>query len=308
MTLQQMEYIVALNKHRHFVNAADECGVTQPTLSAMIQKLEEELDVKLFDRNKHPVEPTAIGEKIIRQAETALNEVRRIKEVVNNEALVLSGSLKMGVIPTIAPYLVPLFIASFKKDFGQIDLTISELRTSEIIKKLENNNLDMAILSTPIGHPDMLEIPLYYEKFVAYFSPDDPYRNSTLMASNMPMEQLWVLQEGHCARKQIFNFCGAKSRGNHTYEAGSIDTLVKIVDTNGGYTVIPEMHLKFLSEEQLKNVRQITSPPAVREISIMIRRDFMKERMINAVADTIKKVIPPAMLDERLKKFSIKLK
>ena len=307
MTLQQIEYIVALNRHRHFVKAAEECGVTQPTLSAMVQKLEEELDVKIFDRSKHPIEPTAIGEKIIRQAETTLNEMRRIQEVVDNETNSLTGTLKIGIIPTIAPYLVPDFISRFRTDYGLITLTISEMRTTNILEQLKTGNLDLAIVSTPLDQPDMLEIPLYYEKFAAYFSPTQRLTEFPLNPKDMPLDDLWVLQEGHCARRQIFNFCHAKS-SNHMYEAGSIDTLVKIVDKSGGYTVIPELHLQFLTETQLKNVREITSPPAVREVSILIRKDFVKERMINAVADTVKKIIPPQMLDERLKKFSIRLK
>jgi len=307
MTLQQIEYIVALNRHRHFVKAAEECGVTQPTLSAMVQKLEDELDVKIFDRSKHPIEPTAIGEKIIRQAETTLNEMRRIQEVVDNETNSVTGTLKIGIIPTIAPYLVPDFIATFRKDYEFISLTISEMRTTNVLEQLQNGYIDLAIVSTPLDQPDMLEIPLYYEKFIAYFSPTQIHAEVPLNAKDMPLDDLWILQEGHCARRQIFNFCHAET-SNHMYEAGSIDTLIKIVDKNGGYTVIPELHRPFLTENQLKNVREITSPPAVREVSILIRKDFVKERMINAVANTIKKIIPPQMLDERLKKFSIRLK
>ena len=307
MTLQQIEYIVALNRHRHFVKAAEECGVTQPTLSAMVQKLEDELDVKIFDRSKHPIEPTAIGVKIIRQAETTLNEMRRIQEVVDNETNSLIGTLKIGIIPTIAPYLIPDFIPSFRENYAEISLTISETRTTNILQQLQTGYLDLAIVSTPLDQPDILEIPLYYEKFVAYFSPTQRMTEIPLNPKDMPLDDLWVLQEGHCAPRQLFNFCHADTR-NHMYEAGSIDTLIKIVDKSGGYTVIPELHLPFLSETQLKNVREITSPPAVREVSIIIRKDFVKERMINAVVDTVKKIIPPQLLDERLKKFSIRLK
>ncbi|HQB68765.1 MAG TPA: hydrogen peroxide-inducible genes activator [Paludibacteraceae bacterium] len=307
MTLQQIEYIVTLNRHRHFVKAAEECGVTQPTLSTMVQKLEEELDVKIFDRSKYPIAPTAIGEKVIRQAEITLNEVRRIHEVVNDEINSLTGTLKIGIIPTIAPYLVPEFITRFRSEYEGITLTISEMRTTDVLEQLQIGNLDLAIISTPLEQPDILEIPLYYEKFVAYFSPTQRFTEIPLNPKDMPLDDLWVLQEGHCARRQIFNFCHAET-SNHMYEAGSIDTLVKIVDKSGGYTMIPELHLQFLTEKQLKNVREINSPPAVREVSIVIRHDFVKERMINAVANTVKKIIPLQMLDERLKKFSIRLK
>ena len=307
MTIQQMEYIVAVNRYRHFVKASEECGVTQPTLSTMIQKLEDELNVKIFDRNKHPIEPTKTGERIFRQAEVALHEIHRIEEMVHNETKTLSGNIRIGIIPTIAPYLVPQFISIFKKDYPDVALSISEMKTDNIIYNLKNSLLDMAIVSTPIDQNGLLEIPIYYEKFVAYFSPDEPRKNTGLSATDMPMEHLWVLQEGHCFRKQIFNFCGKSSTHNTTYEAGSIETLIRIVDSNGGYTVIPELHLPLLSETQKANIKDITSPPAIREISIIIRNDYIKERIINAVADTIKKIIPEHMLDEHLKKFSIKL-
>lgn len=307
MTIQQMEYIVAVNRYRHFVKAAEECGVTQPTLSMMIQKLEDELNVKIFDRNKHPIEPTETGARIIRQAEIALHEIHRIEEMVSDETKTLSGNIKIGILPTIAPYLVPQFISIFKANYPEISLSISEMKTNNIVYNIKNSLLDMAIVSTPIEEKDILEIPLYYEKFVAYFSPKEPQKDTSLNATNMPTDHLWVLQEGHCFRKQLFNFCGKTSTHNTTYEAGSIETLIKIVDCNGGYTVIPELHLPLLSEDQKANIREISSPPAIREISIIIRNDYIKEGIINAVANTIKKIIPDHMLDERLKKFSIRL-
>ncbi len=307
MTLQQLEYIVAVERHRHFVRAAEECGVTQPTLSSMIQKLEEELGVLLFDRTKHPVEPTDIGRKIIAQAQTALNDTKRLHELVLSEITTLSGELSIGIIPTIAPYLIPKFIGQFRQHYQQVALTISEMRSANLIAHLLNSSLDMAIMATPTGNDDLLEIPLYYERFSAYFSPNHPLRDQALTASHLPDEGLWVLQEGHCLRNQVFNFCHHKPGLHHIYEAGSIDTLIKIVDQNGGYTIIPELHLEFLSPAQAANVRPIDSPPAVREVSIVIRRDYLKERMVNAVADTIKTIIPESMLDARLKKFSIKL-
>ena len=154
----------------------------------------------------------------------------------------------------------------------------------------------MAILSTPLDDPKILEVPLYYEKFVAYISPTEPiYERSEFSASDMPLEDLWVLEEGHCLRNQVFNFCSEKSLHNSTYEAGSIDTLVKIVDVNGGYTVIPELHVCLLTEEQKKNLRNVVNPEAVREIALVVRHDYVREGMMNAVANCVKKVIPPHM-------------
>jgi LysR family hydrogen peroxide-inducible transcriptional activator len=219
----------------------------------------------------------------------------------------MSGTLKIGVIPTLAPYLVPEFIHLFKSKYRQVELIISEMRTASLIEALDKESIDMFIAATPLEQPEFYEIPLYYEKFLAYFSQDDPFRDTPLSASNMPPDNLWVLQEGHCVRNQIFNFCQTSMNYNHSFEAGSIETLVRIVDKNGGYSVIPELHLSFLNEEQKQNVREITYPPAVREISIVIKKNFIKERLINAVADTIKEIMPENMLDERLKKYSIRL-
>ncbi len=307
MTIQQLEYIIALNKTRHFVAASKECGVTQPTLSMMIQKLETELDVSIFDRTKHPIEPTEIGLQIISQAETTIREFQKVKKVVTTETETLSGPLYLGVIPTLAPYLVPPFIKEFNKNYPDIQLIISEMTTETLIEALKKEDVDMFIAATPLEVEDFFEIPLYYEKFLAYFSKNHPLRDVPLAANNLPQENLWILEEGHCLRDQIFNFCKSKIPYNHTFEAGSIDTLVRIVDTNGGYSVIPELHMDFLTENQQINIREIENPPAIREISIVIKNNFIKEKMINAVADTVKSIIPQHMLDERLKKYSIKL-
>jgi len=308
MTLQQLEYVLALDKTRHFVRAAELCGVTQPTLSAMIQKLEDELDCKIFDRSRNPIESTEIGKKIIRQAQEIIYQANQLKETVQSEKETLSGTLHLAVIPTIAPYLLPQFIAAFKQSYPEISLKVSEMHTSTIIEKLRIAEIDMAILSTPLDDPKILEVPLYYEKFVAYISPNEPiYEKTELSATDMPLDRLWVLEEGHCLRNQIFNFCTDKTQHSSTYEAGSIDTLVKIVDVNGGYTVIPELHLELLSEKQKLNLRDIVKPEATREISVVIRHDFVREGILNAVAECIKQIIPAHMLDARLKKFAIRL-
>lgn len=308
MTIQQLEYILALDKTRHFVRAAEMCGVTQPTLSAMIQKLEDELDCKIFDRSLHPIAPTEIGKSIIRQAQVIVYQANQLKESVQTEKESLSGTLNLAIIPTVAPYLLPQFIASFKKSYPTVSLKVSEMRTETIIEKLRVAEIDMAILSTPLDDPKILEVALYYEKFVAYISPSDSiYERTELSATDMPLDRLWVLEEGHCLRNQVFNFCDEHVHQSSTYEAGSIDTLVKIVDINGGYTVIPELHIDLLTEKQKLNLRDIVNPGATREISVVIRHDFVRESILNAVAECIKQIIPGHMLDSRLKKFAIKL-
>ena len=308
MTLQQLEYVLALDKTRHFVRAAELCGVTQPTLSAMVQKLEDEMDCKIFDRSRQPIEPTEIGKQIIQQAQVIVYQVNQLKESIRSEKESISGTLNLAIIPTIAPYLLPQFIASFSKLYPNIALKVSELHTDTIIEKLRIAEMDMAILSTPLQDPKILEVPLYYEKFVAYISPMEPiYERTELSATDMPLDKLWVLEEGHCLRNQVFNFCNKKQLHNTIYEAGSIDTLVKIVDINGGYTIIPELHIELLSEKQKLNLREIVDPEATREISVVIRHDFVREGILNAVAECVKQIIPSHMLDARLKKFSIKI-
>lgn len=309
MTLQQLQYIIALDRHRHFVKAAEECGVSQPTLSAMIARLEEELDVKIFDRTKQPVEPTRLGTEIIRQARIVLQQSRELRELVQQGKESLETRFSLAIIPTVAPYIVPQFIEFFARDYPKSKISILEMRTDEIIRELKEATIDMAVLATPLQEPDLLEIPLYYEKFLAYVAPSDPnYTKAGLVATELPLRHLWVLQEGHCLRDQVFNFCSPDSHAEkQVYEAGSIDNLVRIIDTNGGYTLIPQLHIPMLSKKQCNHIRPVVSPPPVREISLVIYKDFYREKLLNAVADTIKQIIPADMLDNRLKKFAIKL-
>lgn len=284
------------------------CGVTQPTLSAMVQKLEDELDCKIFDRSAHPLVPTEVGSQILNQAQVILFHVNQLKENLRMQKGTVNGTLNLAMIPTVAPYLLPGFIAFMRDSYPGIHLKVTEMRTETIVEKLRTAEIDMAILSTPLDDPKILEIPLYYEKFVAYISPEHPLYNEPVISSKeMPTEKLWVLEEGHCLRSQVFNFCNQIVHHSSVYEAGSIDTLVKIVDHNGGYTVIPELHIDFLTSEQTKNIRNLTKPEAIREIALVIRHDYVKEGLVNAVADSIKKIIPQHMLDARLKKFAIKL-
>lgn len=307
MTLQQLEYVLALDKTRHFVRAAEMCGVTQPTLSAMVQKLEDELDCRIFDRSSHPIVPTQVGETVIKKAQTVLHSVNLLKESISDIKGSLSGSFTVAMIPTVAPYLLPGFIAAFQRDYPDVTLRVTEMRTDSIIRKLQTAEIDMAILATPLNDPNLLEVPLYYEKFEAYISPtEELFKNEEVATTEMSDERLWVLEEGHCLRNQVFNFCKNRKHAS-TYEAGSIDTLVKIVDINGGYTVIPELHIELLTENQKLNVRKIVNPEATREISLVIRHDYVREGLMNAVANSVKQIIPQHMLDARLKKFAIKL-
>ena len=308
MTLQQLEYIVALDNHRHFVKAAESCHVTQSTLSMMIQKLEQELEINIFDRKMQPIAPTEIGRSLIDQAKVILYNAKQFKELALSEKQQESGKVTLGIIPTVAPYILPKLFNILQERNPNIQLHVKEITTAEIIKQLDKAEIDMALLATPLDNPNILEIPVYYERFFGYISPtEDLYQMKELEMNHIPMDHLWVLKEGHCLRNQVIRLCEFDSGFSSIYEAGSIDTLIKIVDTNGGYTIIPELHIDLLSEQQKLNVRPIVNPEPNREISLVVRNDYVKERLLNVIAKNISDVIPENMLNERLKKFSIKL-
>lgn len=308
MTLQQLEYIVALDNHRHFVKAAESCHVTQSTLSMMIQKLEQELEINIFDRKMQPIAPTEIGRSLIDQAKVILYNAKQFKELALSEKQQESGKVTLGIIPTVAPYILPKLFNILQERNPNIQLHVKEITTAEIIKQLDKAEIDMALLATPLDNPNILEIPVYYERFFGYISPtEELYQMKELEMNHIPMDHLWVLKEGHCLRNQVIRLCEFDSGFSSIYEAGSIDTLIKIVDTNGGYTIIPELHIDLLSEQQKANVRPIVNPEPNREISLVVRNDYVKERLLNVIAKNISDVIPENMLNERLKKFSIKL-
>ena len=308
MTIQQLEYVLAVDKYRHFVKASEACGVTQSTLSSMIQKLENELDIIIFNRNSHPVEPTKMGEQIISQAKVILYNTSQLKEMILTAKNRGEGNIKLGIIPTIAPYILPKLFKEILSSHPNINLNVSELTTYSIIDKLHKAELDMAILATPLEKDDLLEIPLFYEKFVAYISPNEPiYKEAEIISSKMPSQHMWVLKEGHCLRNQVFNFCDNKSDFLPIYEAGNIDTLIRIVDENNGYTIIPELHINLLNENQKKNIRSLTSPQIVREVSLVVRQDYVREKLLNNIAELVKEIIPEHMIDSHLKKYAIKL-
>ena len=309
MTLQQMEYIVAVDKYRHFVRAAESCGVTQSTLSSLISKLEAELDVTIFDRTSHPVKPTVLGEEIISQARVVLYNTYQIEELISSRKGQMAGNLRLGIAPTIAPYILPKLLKILSDRYPEVHLTVEEARVRNILDKIKTAELDVALLATPVEEQDLLEIPVYKERFVAYLSPDHKlYSEAQLMSSFFSPTDVWVLREGYCpGNGGGFPFCQCRSSNKAVYEAGSIDTLVRIVDENGGYTIIPELHIPLLSETQKLNIRPLVSPEPHREVAFVIRKDFVRERMLNILSEAVKCVIPEEMIDSYLKKFPVKL-
>ncbi|GHN00095.1 transcriptional regulator [Cytophagales bacterium WSM2-2] len=309
MNLQQLEYIVAVDTWRHFSTAAEKCNVTQPTLSMMIQRLEEELDVKIFDRSKQPVVTTTIGSKVIEQARTILSEAKQMKNLVSNQKGEAHGQLHIGIIPTVAPYLLPLFLNDFLKKYPNIRLKISEFTTDQIISHLEKQQMDAAILATPLKIPSIKEQPLFYEQFVVYASPGEKMmKKKYVLAEDINVNHLWLLEEGHCLREQVLNLCELKRKENLLqnldYQAGSIETLRKMVDMNNGITILPELALHDLSAQQKKNIRFFKPPAPVREISIVTYRYFVKYNLIELLKSEIIKNIPSSMLSSNRKEIA----
>jgi LysR family hydrogen peroxide-inducible transcriptional activator len=311
MNIQQLEYIIAVDNFRHFAKAAEASFVTQPTLSMMIQKLEEELDVKIFDRGKLPVQPTPIGSQIINQARVIVSQVKQVKDIVQEEKGIVKGSLKIGIIPTISPYLLPKLIQNHTEHGFDIELVIEEATTDQIIEKLTSGSIDIGILATPLSNERLKEYPVYYERFFAYVSPEETslYAKKELDEEDLNINRLWLLNEVHCFRSQILRLCNMRKKRNiHTllsYEAGSIGTLVSIVDQNSGLTVIPEMALEHLTEEQKKNVRPLKKMTPVREISLVTRKEFLRERMLALLIKEVKESVPPSLLSQDLKKYVV---
>ncbi len=307
MNIQQLEYIVAVDTYRHFAKAAEASFVTQPTLSMMIQKLEEELGVKIFDRGQQPVQPTPIGTLIINQARIIVSQVKQVKNIVDEEKGVLQGSLRMGVIPTIAPYLLPELIRLHNLSNNEVELVIEEATTEQILEKVIGGTLDVGLLATPLNNDRLREHPIYYERFFAYVSPEETslYAKRELSEEDLNINRLWLLTDTHCLKNQILKLCNMRRKRNvHTllsYEAGSIATLVNIVDNNSGLTIIPEMALRHLSERQQQNVRPLKSPVPVREVSLVTRKEFLRERMLDILTQEIRAAVPQEMLSKNLK-------
>ena len=297
MTLVQLEYIVSLDTHRHFSEAAEACHVTQPTLSMQINKLEQELGVKIFDRSKQPVLPTLAGEEIIEKARTILAGKEELLESIQAKKGMVNGELRVGIIPTLAPYLLPLFVTHFTRKYPAVRLTVSEFNTQHLINKLKEGRIDVGIMVTPLQEAGIAEDVLFYEELVAYVSKNNTaYRKHYVLTKDIDPDKLWLLEEGHCFRSQIVNLCELRRKtrgGSHfEYEAGSIETLRRMVDLNDGITIMPELATLDLTAKQQQSLRYFKSPAPTREVSMVVHRHFVKKKLIEALKQEILKVIP----------------
>jgi LysR family hydrogen peroxide-inducible transcriptional activator len=292
MNLQQLEYIIAVERERHFGRAAGKCFVTQATLSMMVKKLEEELGVQLFDRSGQPVKPTQEGTQIIDLAKKIVAQTRFIKDYARELKEEVSGELRLVVIPTIAPYLLPLFLKAFYEKFPHLKVYIREMISDDIVTALKQGDADVGILATPLNERVIKEYPLFYEEFFPYASESEklPPRKY-ILPKDIDPNHLWLLQEGHCLRDQLLNFCSLKKAESESntvrYEAGSIETLINMVDSNEGITILPKLATERLTPQQREKLKAFAPPKPAREVSLITARDFPRKKLLQHLKETI---------------------
>lgn len=299
MTLQQLEYILAVDQHRHFTKAAEQCFVTQPTLSAMIQKLEEELDVKIFDRNRQPIAPTQVGALIIKQAREILVQVDNVKNLIEEEKQEIGGKFHIGILPTIAPYLLPRFFQDMVNKYPKLDITVSEMKTPDIKRALLTGEIDAGILAELNDMDVYNHTHLFYEEFYAYVGREDALFNKNVIKStDLSGELLWLLDEGHCFRDQMVRFCSLKTNRNSklTYQLGSMETFMRMVESGKGITFVPELAVDQMSDSQKELVRPFAIPTPARRIIMLTDKTFIRSSLINAVQAEIQASVPKSML------------
>lgn len=308
-SLTQLEYVLAVYKLGHFAKAAEFCNVTQPTLSMQIQKLEETLNITIFDRSKKPILLTDIGAALIDQIRQVVAEAKKIENTIRSQIHEkLTGQIELAVIPTIAPYLLPLLLPAIEKQFPGIDLRIKEFQTHQIVDSLNNDEIDVGILAIPIKAPKILEIPLYFEPFSVLCDKNHTLANTKKVKySSLKSDDIWLLEEGHCLRSQILDVCSLKpeklEKRRFKFESGSIETLKNLINSYGGYTLLPA-----LAEENLgKNTRLIEfeRPIPAREIGLVHRREHYKINLIKALADAVHGCIPEQLRKIRQKDLDV---
>lgn len=300
----QLEYIVALATHGNFKVASEHCYVTQPTLSMQIKKMEQVLGVILFDRSKQPVVPTPVGVQVVEQARKILSERDRLSEIVDIHQNEIQGELQLGVIHSVAPYLLPLFIMELNLQYPRLYIHVHEMMTEDLIQALRMETIDVAILVTPVDYKQIVTRPLYYEEIAVYVSPEHPfYQLDVIPQDGLDSEEMWMLREGHCFRDQTLNLCSNKANlarnRKFTFETGSIETLIKMVDLKGGFTLIPEMVISNISPERRDRVKWIEGESKLREVSIATFRNFAKQRLIGVLENSIQSAVPASMRTQK---------
>lgn len=299
MTLQQLEYVMAVYRCKHFAKAAEYCNVTQPTLSSMIQKLEDELGIKIFDRSKQPIHPTAAGQLVIERAWNILVRAKHLKEIVEEERKSITGTLNVAILPTIAPYLLPRFLPQLMNEYPEMDIRVTEMKTEDIHKALKHGDIDAAILAKLDGQDDFKMHQLYVEKFFVYVSKNDNlFNKQNIRTTDLSGEFLWLLDEGHCFRDQLVKFCHLKSavKSKKAYNLGSIETFIRIVESGKGVTFIPELALQQFTDVQKELVRPFAHPIPTRSIVLLTQKNYIRTTQLQLIIDRIQASIPAEML------------
>ena len=300
MTITQLQYILAVAEYKNFTFAAEKCFVTQPTLSMQIQKVEEELGIQIFDRTKKPIQLTEIGQKIVNQAKNIVIEADRIQDIVDQQKGFIGGEFRLGIIPTITPTLLPMFLNNFIKKYPKVKLIIEELNTEDIIFKLKNGHLDAAIASTPLGEDKIKEVVLYYEPFVAYIPEGhSSFNKKEIEIDDLNLDEILLLKDGHCFRDSILNLCKNNANLEHNHfqlESGSFETLIKLADEGLGTTLLPYLHTLNLNEKDQTKLRHFVAPKPAREVSLIYPKNELKIHIIDALRTTIAGVIKGAIV------------
>ena len=310
MTITQLQYVLAVAEYKNFTLAAQKCFVTQPTLSMQIQKVEEELDIKLFDRTKKPIKLTDIGQKIVNQAKNIVIEANRIQDIVQQEKGFVGGEFRLGIIPTVMPTLLPMFLKNFINKYPKVKLIIEELNTDELIFKLHNGHLDAAIAATPLNEDKIKEVVLYFEPFVAYVPENKLNLNKKeITIADLNVNDLLLLQDGHCFRESVLNLCKHNSidaTSHFQIESGSFETLIKLADEGLGITLLPYLHTLHLNENEKAKLRNFAEPKPAREVSLIYPKTELKIHIIDALRSTIAGVIKGAIVFQNVQIISPK--
>lgn len=303
LSLTQLSYALALEETKNFGAAARKCHISQPTLSMQLQKLEEELGTPLFDRSKHPILPTEVGAKLLDQFRTIIQDTKRIDDILLESKGEIAGEFRLAIIPSLAPYLLPLFVAKFVKAYPKVSLILDELVTEQMIHKLKKDELDAGILVSPIHDDSVRETPLFYEPIWLYVSDDHPLRKAhEARASEIEAGDVWLLEEGHCFRGQVLQLCKKRRGDSHErkalrFEGGNLDVLRELVESGMGVTLLPDLAVrKLATPAQKRRAKPFASPVPVREVSGVQSRLFTKQRIFEALVATIRGSVPPELL------------
>ncbi|MGJ5641202.1 LysR substrate-binding domain-containing protein [Formosa sp. S-31] len=305
MTITQLYYVLAVAENQNFTKAAEKCFVTQPTLSMQIQKLEDELDVLIFDRSKKPIELTDVGRKIVNQAKNIVNESYRIQDIVDQQKGFIGGEFKLGIISTVMPTLLPMFLNTFIKKHPKVKLKIEELTTEDIIKNLNEGHLDAGIAATPLEFDNIKERPLYYEPFVGYIPNNHRlHKQDKIDAEDLDVDDMLLLEDGHCFRDGILNICKSlKKHEEDTFqlESGSIETLIKLSNEGLGMTLLPYLHTLDLNDKLQTNLKFFNTPSPAREVSLIYHKSELKMQIIDALHKVISGVVRGAIAFQNVK-------